>query len=159
MRVITAMWLQSISVEIFCSCFLGAVLLCPCFAYGNQAEGEYPLQSPLAVHTVVVSVGGQCCAEFNLSTQVGYVRDGVCQYQRETPKQVVSSCDVIPFGVFKLDGRRLEQLVGNNWTCAATHLHTFSEDGFDRYLLVKNQQNHYISSTPASGRVSLSLCP
>lgn len=155
------MQLKSIVDKGVYPCFLGAVLLWPCRVTANASEaaGEYLLLSPLAVHTVVVHVGGQCCAVFNLSTQVGYVRNGICQYQRETPKQAVSSCDISPFGVFKLNGRRLEQLVGNSWTCAATHLHTFSEDRFDRYWLIKNKQGHYTSSIPASGSMSISLCP
>lgn len=142
---------------------LAVVLLWPCIAQADETISEYQwlfpsVPSPLAVHTIAIHVGGSCCAGFELSTRVGYWLNGVCQYQRETPRQQVSACDVTPFGVFKLNGKRLEQLVGNHWACAATHLHTFSNDLYDHFSLIKNQSHHYTASFPVSGHLSLALC-
>lgn len=159
--------LKNIRYKFFVSGLLLAVmLLWPSIAQADETTSEYQwlfpvlpaVTSPLAVHTIAIHVGGSCCAGFELSTRVGYWLNGVCQYQRETPRQQVSACDVTPFGVFKLNGKRLEQLVGNHWTCAATHLHTFSDDLFDRYSLIENKAHHYTASFPASGHLSLVLC-
>lgn len=159
--------LQCVGCKMFISSLTLAVMsLWPNSAKADETTSEYrwltsvPLlvSSPLAVHTIAIHVGGSCCAGFELSTRVGYWLNGVCQYQRETPRQLVSACDVTPFGVFKLNGKRLEQLVGNHWTCAATHLHTFSNDLFDHFSLIKNQSHHYIASFPTSGHLNLRLC-
>lgn len=155
---------KSIIYKGFGMLFIG-MLLWPCVAAADMHAldadtTEYSLtdKAPKAVHKVIVHLGRQCCAEFELSTQVGYLMNGVCQYQQETPKHVVSDCDVFPYGVFFLNGQRLEQLVGNQWTCAATHLHTFSFDKFDRFILVANKQHHYINTVPTSGSILLPLC-
>ena len=117
-----------------------------------------------SIHTVKINVHGTCCGEFLLSTKVGRLNSAhtICHYQQETRGQQASACDGQPFGVFNLNGQILEEIVGNQWNCAATHARMLTiktTDGIDAFTLVKNTQGHYSRTQPASGTISLPVCP
>lgn len=112
-----------------------------------------------AIHHVNVDVNGRCCGVFRISTQVGYLVNHTCQYQQETPSHEASACDVLPFGTFVLNGAILEQLVGNQWDCAATVVDSLGEPrSLDAFVLLKNRQKHYVTTKPTLGHVALPIC-
>jgi hypothetical protein len=118
---------------------------------------EYTQQINI-IHEAIIKINGKCCPMILVSTKVGHMQNGKCQYEKETEAREYDYCG--PERSFPLDGQRLKELVGMGYDCAATHARFPLHDGvLDEYTLVSNQDS-YIATNPANAILDLNYtCP
>lgn len=124
-------------------------------AYAD-ATIEYSMQSlstDKLIHSVTVKIKGSCCPVIYLSTKVGKIDNGKCKYEKETTPTDYGYCG--PSRTYFLNGERLKELVGPDYTCAATHAKlTLSGEGLDEFTLISVDSN-YVASMPNAGAIEL----
>jgi hypothetical protein len=117
---------------------------------------EYSYSSVNAKNIIhMTNIKSQWCGNISLSTLVGHhSADGSCVYASETPPHAVDHC-----GEYYLNGASLEGIVGQGYSCAATHAHSYSDnaehDGYDYYNLLTDSESHYIGTEPTYGEIDL----
>lgn len=122
--------------------------------FGFQGE-NHPVHSQEVnlIHTTVLKIEGKCCPNFKLSTMVGSFENGACHYDTETTSMEVSYCG--PERSYSLNGKRLKELVGSGYTCAATHVtSSLHVDAVDEYQLIPSEDD-YLGSMPSSGELKV----
>ncbi|MBA2648649.1 MAG: hypothetical protein H0U75_03440 [Legionella sp.] len=93
------------------------------------------------------------CGNLILSTKVGKkTANGVCNYTFETVSTGVDYC-----GPFYLNAFLLEKNAGLGFDCAATHVYSnvSKKDGLDEYLLLADENGHYIDTHKPTGHINL----
>lgn len=108
------------------------------------------------IHNVIIKIPGDCCPLIYLSTKVGHLENGVCQYEKETPPRSYGYCG--PEQSYPLDGEQLARMVGMGYDCAATVASDQSNQmqGVDAYHLT-GAEDKYIATSPESGMIELGI--
>jgi hypothetical protein len=109
-----------------------------------------------AIHTAHVNIIGHCCPAILVSTKVGHMHNGKCNYEKETKGYDYGYCG--PTQAYPLSGERLKALVGSSYDCAATHAYTdgLFYQGTDEFSLISSSDN-YVGSSPIEGRINLNI--
>lgn len=121
------------------------------------SAAEYtPKRDVELIHNVVIKISGNCCPIIYLSTKVGHLENGDCQYEKETQRRSYGFCG--PEETYPLDGDQLEQMVGIGYDCAATVASDPSNQvqGMDEYRLT-SVDGKYVATSPASGVIELGI--
>jgi hypothetical protein len=102
------------------------------------------------IHTTTVT--SSWCGNLALSTILGKTENGKCIYIKETPSAGLDTC-----GPFQLNAFFLEKNGGLGFNCAATHVHSHvtGYDGVDEYLLILDNDGHYIDTKNSRGHIIL----
>ena len=134
------------------------VILFPTLLLALAAQaGEYtPMREVNLIHSVIVNIPGNCCPTLYLSTKVGHLENGTCVYEQQTQSRPYGYCG--PQSAFPLDGEQLAQMVGADYTCAATVVTepSMQYTVMDEYQLT-SVNGKYVATTPPEGTVVLPL--
>jgi len=121
------------------------------------AATEYSTGNGEIIHSVTIAIKGLSLFDVYLSTKVGNMRGGVCQYTKETTSLPYPFKG--PQTIYYLNGVKLTQLVGLGYDCAATHARADTpgrEEGVDSYLLVGDGKS-YVNTVPREGVIKLPI--
>lgn len=103
------------------------------------------------VHTVKITQGW--CGNLLVSTKVGNLVNGKCQYKKETTPRGYDDC------TYYLNGGLLEMNLGKGYQCGATHIYSNlkGKDFFDEFEFILDINGHYVGSNPSNSEISLVL--
>jgi len=137
--------------------FLKNIIVLSCIS--TAYAGEYPDNTvssvmPNIIHATAVNFPNRSCIVLNISTRLGHLQHGNCQFETETPANETSPCDMAPYGVFRLDGTRLAEIAGKGWECGATHLKVLlgEKEILDSFKLISNDSGDFTGTEPGFGR-------
>lgn len=119
------------------------------FAYAHEFSVK-----DLSVGTIhTTTVTSSWCGNLAVSTKLGKKSEnGACVYEKETNATGFDYC-----GPFQLNAYFLERNTGLGFNCAATHVHSNvnGRDGIDEYMLILDDQGHYIGTRNPTGHIDL----
>jgi hypothetical protein len=113
------------------------------------AKYHAPIYSMEPIHTTKIVEGW--CGNLLINTKLGHIKDGRCDYEKETIANGYDGCEQ------KLDGWMLKQNAGPGYNCGATQIHSMvtGSNAIDPYLLISNTEGIYQNTVPSYAEIKL----